>query len=384
WVRARDAAPARGLAVFAGAYLALVAPLLWIFLRHWGAIPGTGEDAFPHPESVADSTWPAVPFLVTGGRHAGLALPFTTCALAVVGLFRRDRRWMSVGLAAVAALFALLMAGSLVPNGPYEAIYGLAGPLRRFWWPYRHVVVLNVALVALAARGAEVLVARRAWVGVLLALSIPLQLQLQGAPWRVQFSKAEWPEPFYVRLREAPGEIVIEPPIAPQVASAQSHLLYQTLHGKALLAGHAMWVDRVRPDAWDTFVAGNSFLVEMQRLERGELDGTFRFDAADLRALLDAGVGPFVVHREYFPVALKELTDAYGEVFTALFGPPSDTGKRVKAWDGTRWNGRSEVTFAPYAWPKELRPGGPTLAITGIRAPSNVFSIPVPEAKKAP
>jgi hypothetical protein len=385
WIRARDAAAAKGLAVFVGAFLALIAPLLWVFLKHWSAIPGTGEDVFPHPETVNDSTWPKGPFLVQGGRHAGLALPFTTCALAVVGLVRRDKRWLSVGLGLVVVLFVGLMAGGLVQHGPYELIYGLAGPLKRFWWPYRHVVALNFALVALAARGADLLVARRPWLGVLLALSIPLQLQLQGAPWHAQFSKAEMPEPFYVRLKDAPGEVVIEPPIAPQLASAQSHLIYQTLHRKALLSGHALWVDRVRPDAWDEFVAKNSFLTEMQRLERGELtDGVFRFRGEDLRALLDAGVGPFVVNREYFPVALKELVDAYGEVFIGLFGAPADQGKRLKSWDGTRWNGATEARFEPYTWPDALRPGGPTLAITGVRAPSNVFSVPAPEEKKKP
>ncbi|MFN7147267.1 MAG: hypothetical protein ACK4YP_26100, partial [Myxococcota bacterium] len=192
-----DRPPLRALVVFSVAYLAAIAPLLWVFLRYWSSIPGTGEDVFPHPESVGDSTWPGIPFLVAGGRHAGRALPFTTCALAgvaVIAALRRPadpdalrRRRVTFALTAVAVVFAALMAGSLIPHGPYEWLYGLAGPLRRFWWPYRHVVVVNLALVTLAALGADALLRRlrptaRAEEGLALAISIPIHLPLQPAP----------------------------------------------------------------------------------------------------------------------------------------------------------------------------------------------------------
>lgn len=368
------------LATFVVCALVATAPLLWVFLRHWSAIPGTTEAAFPHPESVGDSTWPKVPFFVSGGRHAGLALPFTTTVLAIPGLLRKEGRWIGLGLGAVALFFAALMAGALFPHGPYEWIYGLAGPLRRFWWPYRHVVVLNVALIALAARGAETLVRRRPWVGALLALSIPLQLELQGAPWHAHFTKAELPEPFYAALAEKPGDVLVEPPLSPEVAGGQAHLIYQLFHRKKLVAGHALWVERVRPDAWDDFVAANSFLTEMQKLERAELtDGVFRFDAADLEALRSRGVRVFVLNREYFPVAMRGLVDAYEDVFRGLFGPTTLQGKRQKAWDAAAWDGKTaEVRFEPFAWPKGIAPGGPTLSMQAPRWGSTVFSVPAP------
>lgn len=378
-------APVRRLAEFSVAFLVLVAPLLWVFLRYWSSIPGTGEDVFPHPEAVGDSTWPAVPFLVTGGRHAGLALPFTTCALAVVGLVRKEDRWKGLALGAVAVWFAALLAGPLIPNGPYEWVYGLAGPLRRFWWPYRHVVGLNVALIALAARGAEPLVRRFTWLGPVLALSIPLQLQAQGAPWHAQFTRVTLPDPFYEKVRALPGEVLVEPPLAPQTASAQTPLMYQLIHRKKLLAGHALWVDRVRPDAWDAFVAENSFLAEMQRLERGELaEGVFRFEAADLETLRDMGIGTFVLNREYFVISLKDLAEAYEKVFKGLFGKPAVTGKRALAWSIDGWTGATEVAFPTFAWPAEARPGGPTLAIQGMRYGSPVFSVPEGPTPKSP
>ncbi len=368
------------LALFAGTYLTLVLPLLWVFFRYWQSIPGTGEDQFPHPQAVLDSTWPAVPFLVHGGRHSGLALPFTTTLLALVGLFHPNRR-AALGLGAVALLFAGLMAGPLIPHGPYEWVYGLAAPLKRFWWPYRHVVVMNGALITLAALGADRLLAQRSarWTGAiggLLALSIPLQLELQGAPWHAQFSKVVAPEPFYAQVAEMPGARMIEPPLAPSLASSETPMIYQLYHHKQLVNGHAQWVDRVRPAAWDEFVAANTFLTEMQRLERGEVTGDFTFEAADLQALLDADVRVMVLNREYFPTTFAPLLQSYGAIFNALFGEPKVTAKRARAWDMGAWTGETTVAFPAFTWPANTRPGGPDLSIMGRHEPSLGFSMP--------
>ncbi len=374
------------LAVFAVAFLLLISPLLWIFLDNWTGIVGTAEDVFPHPEAMQDATWPGIPFLATGGRHSGRALPLSTCLLALVALIPRRGgdlapSWPRWGLLVVALFFAGLMAGPLLPHGPYQWVYGLAGPLRRFWWPYRHVVVLNLALIALAAHGLDRLFGAgraRAVVGVALALSIPLQLTVQDAPWHSQFTRAEVPVPFYVSLAETPGTILLEPPLSPQIASAQTQLIYQLDHHKQLLTGHALWVDRVRPAAWDSFVAGNSFLAQLQKLERAELAGTFTFDPAHLRSLLDGGNRVIVINREYFPIAMADLVEAYMTLCNEAFGPAILSGKRVKAWDMGAWNGASSYPFTPFAWPAGIAPGGPTLAIQGFRAPSLAFSIPAP------
>jgi hypothetical protein len=382
--------PLRVLAVFAGTYLALITPLLAVFLEYWASIPGTGEDTFPHPEAVQDSTWPGIPFLVAGGRHAGRALPFSTCALALLALGSAvrgratppERRRLTFALAGVALLFAGLMAGARLPHGPYEWIYGIAGPLRRFWWPYRHVVGLNLALIALAALGAERLLQAFPRVGrpaaVLLALSIPAQLTLQASPWQAQFSLLDRSDDFYPSLRKLPGDVLIEPPLAPEVASAQTPLIYQIFHGKALLAGHALWVERVRPDPWDSHVSANSFLAEMQRLDRGELGTVFRFEPTDLARLRDSGARTFVVNWEYFPVAAKGLPAAYEALFTALFGDPVATGTRLKAWDAGTWNGVAAVEIPRFEWPSSLRFGGPTLPLQAPRPPSVMFSVPAP------
>lgn len=376
--------PAPQLAAFAALFLALVGPLLYVFLAHWQGIPGTGEDVFPHPEAVQDSTWPGVPFLAVGGRHSGRALPFTVCALAVLGVWGRERRGRGLALLVVGLAFVALMAGPLIPGGPYERIYGLAGPLRRFWWPYRHVVVVNLCVIALAARGVDLLRGGRWWVAVPLALSVPVQLEVQHAAWRAQFTQADVPVTFYEDVGKLDGDVLLEPPLAPEIAAAQTPLIYQLYHRKKLLAGHAMWVERVRPPEWEAIVEANSFLAEIRRLERAELDGTFRFEAADLQALIDQGVGVLVINKEYFPLAMEGLVDAWFEVAETLFGPPVLRAKRVRAFDLHRWNGATEVAFPPWQWPIGIRPGGPTLAIQTFRSASLAFRVPGPQAPPQP
>jgi len=378
--------PAARLLEFAAAYLLLIGPLLYVFLSHYADIPGTTEDVFPHPEVAGDSCWPALPFLVGGGRHAGRALPLSTTLLAAAALFlRRDR--LTLSLAAVSGLFAALMAGPLWPGGPYELVYGLAGPLRRFWWPYRHVVVVNLAWIALAAVATDALLRRVRYprvLAALVAISIPIQLELFRAPYHATWSKAVVPTAFYTKLHGLPGDKLLEVPLTGGIAASQATLIYQFEHGKTLINGHALWVARVRPAAWDDFVAGNSFLAACQRLERGELGGSFAFDPADLRALVDQGLGVVTLNKEYFPVKLDGVVQAYDRVFTALFGEPAALGLRARAWDTTRYAGTSEVAVTPFTWPSDVQPGGPTLPVMSPRPPSMAFEMPGPPQSALP
>ena len=122
-----------------------------------------------------------------------------------------------------------------------------------------------------------------------------------------------------------------------------------------------------------TFVAANSFLAELQRFERGELTDTFRFEGADLQALLDRDVRWFALNREYFAFRLRGLVAAYDELFDDLFGQPVIRSTGLKIWDGERWEGRTEVERAPWRWPSDLHPGGPEMPLVGRRPKSPVF-----------
>ena len=376
----------RSLAAFSLAYLLLIGPLLYVFAAYWAQIPGTDEGQFPHPEAVGDSAWPGLPFLVAGGRHAGQALPLSICLLALAALpaLRAPSlaRRRALSLLALLALFSALMAGALIPYGPYELLYGIARPLRRFWWPSRHVAVVNLAWIGLAALGLDRLLDRlrprprlrlaAAWA---LALAVPLQLSIQGAPWHIQFTRVTLPHPFYAKLAAVPGDLLIEPPLAPALASSQAMLLYERTHHKRLLTGHALWVDRVRPDAWDAFVANNSFLTALQQFERAALPGRFTFDPADL-APLQAEHALIALNPEYLPAAYRDLLHAYRDLLTALFGEPVLRLDGAAAWDTARWTGATDLPFAPFSWPKQLRPPKPGLPLQAPTPPSPAFSAP--------
>ena len=379
----------RPLLWFLAAFVALVAAPLLVFLQGWSAIPGTAElSRFPHPEAIADSAWPQIPFLVRGGRHAGQALAFSTCLLALVGLahgWRAPDRWKVRGAAFSMVCFLLLTAGTNLPL--FEALYGLAPPLRRFWWPSRHAVLTSLLAVALASRGLEpVLEAVRSRLpgnarltarilALLLASSIPLQLSAQGATWRARFGRVRWPEPFYTQLRSAPGEVLVQLPLAPSVAGSQAPLMYQLLHGKVMLTGHAPWVERVRPPAWDAFVRENTFLVAIQQLERARLpEGVLRFRGEDLARLRTRGVALWVVDPQCFPTELAPLLRAYASVFTQLFGPPLAQEGAARAWSSAGWDGRTdEVRFPAWTWPEGLGRVAPGLPLGG-RRPAGTFS----------
>jgi hypothetical protein len=166
--------------------------------------------------------------------------------------------------------------------------------------------------------------------------------------------------------------VLAQAPLAPSVASSQAPLMFQLLHGKTLLGGHAPWVDRVRPPAWDAFVRGNSFLVALQQLERAKLtDGALRFRAADLESLRSRGLRLWVVDPQLFPAELAPLVAAYGSVLGQLFGAPvaSDPGG-ARAWDAARWDGvTAEARFVPWMWPVGLGRPAKGLPLEGRRLP---------------
>lgn len=378
------------VAAFVATYLVLAGPMAWVFAAHYASIPGVAEvDAFPHPEAAGDSCWPAVPFLVGVQRHAGRALPFTTSVLAALSLLlRRDR--MVWSLWALVLCFGGLMAGSLWPGGPYEMLYGIAGPLRRFWWPYRHVVVLNLALITLAALAADRLWARlpKRFQGNVLAFfiaaSIPLQLTAAKAPFHVLHSTVQVPAKFYERVGELPGTVMLELPLSPRLASSQAPLAYQLQHRKTLLNGHAMWVDRVRPDGWDTFIAGNSFLAQWGELEQARLTGTFRFKADDLLAVRERGLAIISANPEYIPFKMGALNEAYRVILTALFGEPVVIESQARAWLTSGYTGITEVTFTPFEWPQGVGRVGPNLPLGAQRPPSLSFTMPMPKQPPRP
>ena len=372
---------------FSAVALAGTLPPLTLFLRHWGEIPGTAGAPWPHPLALASSlpfSFPLFGGQVERGEVLLSLLALGFAAHALRGVRWRALDWQLLGWLAVAALFYLLALGPRllwvdgtdtgVP-GPFNLAYGLGGGLRRYWWPYRHVLGVAVPLAVLAARGVDLALARLPrWLAPLaalgLALLLPLDLELRGG--RAAPAMTWWePPPAYEALAELEGEVILELPLAPQVVSVQQSLIYQRVHGKGLVNGHAMWVDRVRPPAWDAWVEANSFLRLLAEYERGRLFGPFAFRPEDVLALRQQGLRYLVVNVEYLPRALFGLTERYQLIMGALFGEPVYSFRdHLFVWDMEEYNHQGFVEAPEFRLPADylLRDGSQMLDLGHNRA----------------
>ena len=390
-LHSRRLPPIRPLVEFSVAFLVLIAPWAWFFWSNWSLIPGTSELAeFPHAESIQQARPLRWPFTIREGTEIAHAMTVPGFALAVIGgaLALWPRRpaeppaWRgpaALALVIVWALFYGLAAGPLFPYAPYTVLYGLTESLRRFWWPIRHEAVAQAAAASLGALALSALLHRiksewrRAALALLFVGAVPTSLWLQGVRDEVLVSAAKLPPAAYPSLARKQGAGLIEPPISPAAAGAQQQLIYQLYHNKTLLTGTALWVDRVRPDGWDAYVAKNSFLAAMSALERGEGGTTFTFDPKDLKFLIDNGFRWYSINREMFILDLKGLVESYNGLFTALFGQPTLRSQGLKVWDAAHWNGKASVAITAFTWPEHLVPGGPTQKVNGKRPISLVF-----------
>jgi hypothetical protein len=391
-----------GLA-FVGLALPLCAAVLWPYLAHWGELPGVGEGSWPHPLAV-EASIPVTGWLWAGGAARAEVLPpllgLTLATWATLpGLRGLGRDWRVLGLVGFGLCFALLALGPrlLLPGGeptgipgPFDLVYGWLAPLRRFWWPYRHVVGALIPVAVLAARGLDLAVARwRLRGGWLLALGLLILLPLDSAArgGRVGAASSWWePPPAYRAIAELPGDALLELPLAPDLVSTQQSLCYQQLHGKALVNGHAAWVARVRPVAWDAWVDGNSFLRTLRAHELGLQVGPFAFLPEHALDLNEQGVRLLVVNREYLPGPLYGLADSYEIIFTQLFGPPVYRFRdHIAVWDTARYTMAGFVDVEPFQLPLDLRVGDGSAAAPmghsralGLRGLSRAFPPQLP------
>ena len=372
------------LAVSVASAAVLLLPWGAVFWSYWSSIPGT-DGAFPSPHSFLKAA-PLTPRgLIGGGEdfHHAMAPALYAAGLlgAGVAIARARRWWIGRGLLLCWGLLALLSLGPMGWASPFELIYGLAPPLRRFWWPLRHVVIVNAAWAALAAAGVSALAARlprptlaAALLALGLSLSAPLTLHAQLIASRPLLTAVALPPPIYPKLADAPGGVMIELPLQPRLASAQQTLIYQRYHRQRLLNGHALWADSIRPPAWDAFVADNSFLSMLQAFELGSPDGAFRFAGQDLQDLIDAGVIWLSLNREYFPLHSRPLGKSYRKLGDALFGDPVYRMQGLWIWDMRNWTGATLAGVPPWSWPAGLVPAENDMPLNDRFPPSLSFS----------
>lgn len=350
----RAGVPWRAIGIAGAVGTAILAyPLSW-FMAHWGKIPGTGEETFPHREAWGDSLGWVFPIDVNG-PHQGIAMALPVLVLAAWPLITRRDRWTLVTLVVLGLFGAALAAGPELfwtwPD-PYALFYRWTASLRRFWWPSRHMLIVHWVVAVLAGLGAEQVVARwpRAkWPAtVALAASIPLALIAQSDLWQVPLSR--WnPPPFYQKLGAMDAGVLAELPISPRLAGTQQTLAYQLVHHQKLMGGHALWVDRVRPAAWDARLVENSFFAALVAFEEGRAD-RIRFDGPALVAARDEGLRWITANPEYAP---RGLPDAYARALAPILGAPIVEEGGARLWDLQRWTGVTDS--GPVGW--RLPPG---------------------------
>ena len=336
-------------------------PPLWLFLSNWKAIPGVEESTFPHPISVDYGLFAGFPLWSGWGELSSVALPATLSGLAALGWHDTPRPLRRGLLASAAAFYALSLGPEVLgPSGestglaaPFALVYRWSSTLQRFWWPYRHVAPLTLVLLPLAARGAERAIRwldlRYGWL-LLLAL-LPVELYARGAV--VEVASSYWTAPAaYAKLAQLPPGNVLELPIYEKIARDETSLSYQRVHQNTLVNGHAMWVDRVRPRAWDEWIASQPLLAALRAFEAGDTDGPLVL--ADAAAPWDDGAVAYVtLNREYYPGELDDLMEFEAAFLTAWFGKPVIRSGGVRVWDV-----RTPPLSRQYAWPEWTAPAG--------------------------
>lgn len=365
-------------AVFAGVFLAVLSPWAALFFGSWESVPGVAETIDFPPDSALRDRIPWLLAYAPGDPATTAALTAVPVGLlAVWGAWRRGG-WVVWGLCGVCAVFFGLGVGPVGEFAPYTVLYGLSGPLRRFWWPMRHGAVLYQGLAVLAALGlSRAKFGHTLWAGLAGALVVVGSLWLQGAPLVVEHTALSVPPPGVAALAELPPGVVLGTPLAPAVTGANDHLLHQLMHKQPIVSGHSPWVDKARPAAWDAWVASHPFLGMLVELETaGHPGGVLAVDRADIERLEEAGVRYVVLDRTLYPLALRDLVRAEGVLFDALFGRPVVRTADTRVWALSGYTGAAEVAVPAVTWPPGLVPGGPEHPMSARRFASPMLGPP--------
>lgn len=338
--------PIREIAIAAGTSIVTITPVLLLFVFNWDLIPGVTETQFPSPDALSDALNLTGSWLEPFGRTAGFVL-----ALPVLGLFGWTIfHWRNVphlqqfmlltGLILV-MLFVLLALGPKTPF--FEFVYGWASPLRRFWWPSRHLLGYNIAVALVVSIGIQQ-IRWRHFALCCVVVSIPMSLWLQGdRPFHAMHSPIDWPISSYQEIGEMSGDVILSPPLSPKIAVTQLPLLFQMQHKKRLLTGHALWVDRVRPNQWDEMMQSNTVLSMLQEYEEGRRSGVQRIDSQDMMELQNLGVELVVLDSQNIPRTHMDLVPNLAKIYTELWGDPVWRGDGIQVWRTENWTGLIEI-----------------------------------------
>ena len=348
-----------------GISLVTVAPIAMVYWQYWNLVPGVEEGLFPAPDAYSDAMTLSGAWLVPFGRTAGAVQSLPTLLLAALACIR-FRHWSETQRLGMLIALTLSLTFGVLAFGPktpfFELVYGWSAPLRRFWWPSRHLVLWTVGCSILSSFGGGYLLKRctkvqQPLMTVALSLLIPLSLWVQGdKPFHANHTPIEYPVEAYLPIAQMDGDGLIMPPINPRVANTQLPLLLQLTHRKRLLTGHGMWVDRVRPDAWDEFVSENALLKSLSDYELGQA-GTVTITAHDIEELQVNGMDFIVLDSKLFPRTMMGLVPNLAKVYTQIFGQPVHRGEQLRVWDIRNWTGTTAIEFPLWTVPTNLTLG---------------------------
>ena len=373
--------PWKMVGLAAAVSLAIAGPVLFIYLSNWHLIPGVAESQFPAVEAYHDALDPTWPIIHQHGRRAGATQSFIVLFLTVFAIWKvvignntEERRHVLIGLSFV-LIFWLLAMG---PNTPFFAwVYSLIGPLKRFWWPSRHLVMTNFGYAILAVMGLKILLSQQKLqmpTGIIISIVIPITIWFQGdRPFHAFHSPVSLPPEVYVELSNLPGEGIWQPPLNPKIATTQAPLLFQLYHKKRMINGHALWVDRVRPDGWDEMIAKHPLLGPLQAYEEADFEGEITITKEDIDFLLDLGISYAVIDKELFCTKTPQVLIGYSKVLSTFFGRPIVVKDGVRIWSLEQWTGKTNVDLPSWTWPKKVTKGTGTRGLWGPLHDSKVL-----------
>lgn len=374
WIQKRDL-PWRYLGYTFLVTTVTISPLVWIFARHWTEIPGTLETIFPSPEAKNDSLISFPVEIRATGMMSVAAVPLASILYAGVGLFslrKSQTPWMVWGAMLIILLFGLLAMGVNTPL--FDWVYGGLSPLKRFWWPSRHVLGVTIGLGIICAVGVQSVLDRfkATWhptLGLVSALILPLCLWAQNDLEPVVTTPLNMPPTPYEQLHKLPPGGVIQLPIQPKLSSSQSALFYQLFHHRPMLNGHAQWVDRVRPKEWDSAVSSNILLASIQSYSSPDSIRRLECSSSAIEELSGWGIRYIILDPSFYPRAMSSLLIGLEEGLNQMFGDPVLRLESVLVWDVLAWNSLVSVDVSHWEWPSTLKPSDGSHA---IHTPMNI------------
>ena len=352
--------PFREISSAAATSVISIMPVLFIYVSNWDLIPGVTEAQFPSPDALSDALTLTGSWWQPFGRTAGFVLPIPILGVLGWTLLRwrcvkSTQYWQLLSGLLLMGVFVLLAFGPKIPV--FEMVYGWTPPLRRFWWPSRHLLMYNIAVALVVSLGVQQISLTKGWV-FLVVFSIPFSLWIQGdRPFHAMHTPIEWPLSDYQEIAKLSGDVILSPPLSPKIAVTQLPLLFQMQHQKRLLTGHALWVDRVRPVQWDEMMSNNSVLFLLQRYEEGECNGLQRITEEDMMDIQNIGVDLVVLDSHNIPRTHMDLVPNLAKIYTELWNDPVWRGDGIQVWRTEHWTGIIEVECPPRILPATMKYG---------------------------